>query len=198
MAGAGEVLRARSVRGRSETTASIGMIAFLASWAMLFAGLFFAFGMARARAHVWPPPDLPALPLWQPLINTLVIFASSAAYVVGLRAIRNGDAQRLATMMLLTLLGGLAFVGLQLDLWADMWRAGLRPSSGQYGALFYMLTWVHAAHIAVGLIAVAWLTFRAFGRAFSPERHLTVRMWSHYWHFVGVVWVLMFLMLFVS
>jgi len=66
----GDVVPLRSPRARRDTTAWLGMIIFLASWAMMFAALFFAYGIVRLRAQVWPPPELPALPLRLPLVNT--------------------------------------------------------------------------------------------------------------------------------
>jgi cytochrome c oxidase subunit 3 len=198
MAGAGEVLAERAERARSHVTAYVGMIAFLASWAMLFAGLFFAFGLARVRAEAWPPESVPALPLGLPGLNTFVLALSSLALVVGLGAARRGRSERLAPWLCVaTVLGGL-FLGLQVMLWSDMWAAGLRPSSGQYGSLFYALTWVHAAHVGIGLFALVFVSIRALVGAYSPARHLSVRLWSWYWHFVGVVWGLMFVTIFVS
>ena len=196
MAGAGEVLRARDRQAGSEATALIGMIAALGSWAMLFAGLFFAFGLSRVRADMWPPATVPMLPLGLPLFNTVVIAASSLAIVYGLAQLRRGRTRRLTVALWITAALGAGFVALQVVLWADMWSAGLRPSSGQYGSLFYMLTWVHAAHVGVGVAALFWMAIRASANAYSPERYTSVRLWALYWHFVGVVWACMFVLIF--
>ena len=107
-----------------------------------------------------------------------------------------GHTARLTVALWVTAALGAAFVALQLVLWSDMWTAGLRPASGNYGALFYMLTWVHAAHVAVGVVALFWMALRASANAYSPQRSMTVRLWSLYWHFVGVVWAFMFVLVF--
>jgi cytochrome c oxidase subunit 3 len=193
---AGEVLRADAQRSNREATALIGMIAFLASWAMLFSGLFFAWGLARVRAEAWPPSSVPAPPLGLPIVNTFVLAASSAALVVGLARLRRGATATLAPALWIAAALAIAFVALQLALWNEMWSAGLRPSSGQYGSLFYMLTWVHAAHVGIGIVALLWLAVRASAGAYSPGRHTAVRMWSLYWHFVGVAWAFLFVMVF--
>jgi heme/copper-type cytochrome/quinol oxidase subunit 3 len=197
MAVVGEVLADRAQRERSTLTAYVGMVAFLASWAMLFAGLLFAYGLARTRMSDWPPPSVPELPLGLPTLNTAVIAASSAVLWWALRSARRGRAALLPVALAATLALGGAFLALQVVVWVDMWNAGLLPSSGQYGSLFYALTWVHAAHVGIGLLALAWLTMRAFAGAYSPDRHLSVRLWSHYWHFVGVVWLVLFLLVYV-
>src|SRR5712692_9335115 len=103
MVAMGAVLPYRPPRAREETTAYLGMIIFLGSWAMMFAALFFAYAFARARADVWPPPDLPRLPLAVPGFNTLVLAASSAAIQWGALAIRRGDAKKLGWALLAAL-----------------------------------------------------------------------------------------------
>ena len=196
MAGAGEVLADRAQRARSHTTAHLGMLIFLGSWAMMFAALFFAYGLVRARAEVWPPAGVPRLPIDLPALNTLVLAASSAALVWGLRAARHGRVKLLGPAVGAGFLLGGAFLALQLLLWTDLHGEGLTMRSGQYGALFFSLTWVHAVHVAVGLGALLWLSVRAFAGTYSPERHLSVRLWAMYWHFVGVVWLLLFAVVF--
>ena len=136
------------------------------------------------------------LPIALPLFNTVVIAMSSLAIFYGLAQLRRGRTARLTVALWVTAALGAAFVALQLVLWSDMWTAGLRPSSGNYGALFYMLTWVHAAHVGVGVVALFWMAFRASANAYSPRRYTAVRLWSLYWHFVGVVWAWMFVLVF--
>ena len=75
----GELLPYRPPKAREETTAYLGMVVFLGSWAMMFAALFFAYGFVRSRSAAWPPPDVPELPWGAPAINTLVLAGSSVA-----------------------------------------------------------------------------------------------------------------------
>src|SRR6516162_7495064 len=96
MGAMGEVLPYRPPRAREETTAYLGMIVFLGSWAMMFAALFFAYGFVRTRSTAWPPPDLPELPWGLPSINTLLLGASSVAIQYGLRSIRSGSSSKLS------------------------------------------------------------------------------------------------------
>lgn len=193
----GDLLEYRSPSKREETTAWIGMVIFLGSWAMMFAALFFTYGGLRARALGWPPPGSPALPLLAPALNTATIGLSSLTFHVGLKGIKDGDARRLANMLLATTLLGIFFVGLQVMVWTELWNVGLTTRSGAYGSVFYGLTVIHAAHVLVGLFALARLTYRAFIGAYTPATYLAPRLWAMYWHFVGVVWLAMFVAVYV-
>src|SRR5712664_991716 len=197
MTAMGEVLPYRPPRAREETTAYLGMVVFLGSWAMMFAALFFAYGFVRTRSLAWPPPDLPKLPWETPAVNTLVLAGSSAAIQYGVRSIRHGASQKLGRALLLTVLLGSVFLVLQLTLWTRLYTQGLHPETGgPYGSVFWGLTCFHALHVAVGLIGIGLLCARAFAGAFSAARYLPVRLWTLYWHFVGAVWGLMFVLIF--
>jgi len=173
------------------------MVIFLASWAMMFAALFFAYGYVRSRALVWPPPDLPLLPIALPLANTLVLGVSSAVLQFGNWSIAKGSSRRLVWALGLTVALGIVFLALQLVLWSQLYREGLRPSSGgPYGSVFYGLTCFHAVHVAVGLGGLGWLWRKARLGTLSAARYLPLRLWTMYWHFVGVVWALMLVSIF--
>lgn len=177
-----------------ERTARVGMAVFLGSWAMLFAALFFAYAFVRARAGGWPPPGTPALPRLLPGLNTLVIAASSVAMVRALRAAELDRARRAAAALALATVLGAVFLAVQLAVWVELWRQGLVPSGGPYPSVFYALTAFHALHVLVGLGALGSLAARAAsGRAGRIE----VRLWGWYWHFVGAVWALLYLGLYV-
>ena len=149
----------------------------------------------RAAAHGWPPPGLPRLPFWLPLGNTLVLGLSSAALQTGYARLKGG---REATWAIAaTFLLGLLFFGLQVELWVSVWRAGLLPSAGAYPSVFWGLTCFHALHVLVGLVALGVLGWRVGQGYYNPARHLPVRLWTMYWHFVGAVWLLIFASVFV-
>ncbi|HEY6104896.1 MAG TPA: cytochrome c oxidase subunit 3 [Anaeromyxobacteraceae bacterium] len=188
---AGEVLDLASRRrlAPGEGTPWLGMVVFLGSWAMMFAALFFAYGLVRARAPAWPPADLPALPLLVPGLNTAVMAASSAALVAAGRALRLRGRRAAALLALASGLGAL-FLLLQLAVWARLWREGLVPGGGPYPSAFYALTALHALHVLVGVCALAWLALRA--RSPRGVRGVSVRLWGMYWHFVGAVWLVLY------
>jgi heme/copper-type cytochrome/quinol oxidase subunit 3 len=175
-----------AVRHR-ERTALMGMAVFVASWAMLFAALFFAYGLSRLRAVTWPPADLPPLPLGLPALATLVLAASSGALQRALVRLRAGQPAQRSVLLAASL--GVAFLLLQAVVWQRMSVAGLHPRAGAYASFFFALTVFHALHVVVGLVALAWLTVR--------PRALSLRLWSIYWHMVGVIWGVMFLLVYV-
>ncbi|ABS27060.1 cytochrome c oxidase subunit 3 [Anaeromyxobacter sp. Fw109-5] len=180
----------------AERTAYVGMAVFLGSWAMLFVALFFAYAFLRARAPSWPPLDAPPLPRLLPGLNTLVIAASSAAVV---RATRSQELRRprgvTAALAAAVVLGAI-FLLVQGVVWSGLWRQGLVPAGGPYPSVFYAFTAFHALHVVVGLAALAWLAVRA--RAGGESLRTDVRLWGWYWHFVGVVWGVLYLTVYLA
>ena|SRR5579871_1811565 len=194
----GDVLPYRPPAAREETTAWLGMVIFLASWAMLFAAIFFAYGFVRTQLNQWPPEGLPVLPVAWPGVNTVLLAASSALLQFGVVSIRGGAVKRLGPLLVGSFLFGLAFLVSQALLWRALGAAGLKADTGgPYASVFYGLTWFHAAHVAVGLFGLAAVALRAFRGQFSAAKYLPVRLWAMYWHFVGVVWLVMFVSVFV-
>ena len=176
----------------AEGTGLVGMIIFLGSWAMIFACLFFAYGYLRSRSAVWPPLDLPRPPTVLGGLNTLVLLGSSLALQLGLVAVRRGHLRATSRLIAVAAVLGLAFLQLQIFSWHTLTEQGLVTSAGSYASIFFALTWFHAAHVLVGVVALALLAVRAFRGSYSVPRHQPVRLWTIYWHFVGVVWILMY------
>ena len=135
---------------------------------------------------------MPLIPLTLPTVNTVAIAVSSIVMQYGVFEVRRGRDQRLGPALAITFLLGALFMGLQTTVWADLYAEGLRPDSGPYGSVFYGLTIIHAAHVVVGLLAIGYLAVRAFTGYYSAARHLSVRLWTMYWHFVGVIWLALF------
>jgi heme/copper-type cytochrome/quinol oxidase subunit 3 len=187
-----EIVPFRPPRRPRDVTAYIGMVIFLGGWAMLFAALFFSYGVVRVKASVWPPAgDLP-LPRLLPGVNTLVMLGSSATLALGLRSIRNARPAAFKRWLAATIALGVTFCALQAVVWHKMLLAGLLPSTDIYGSVFYLLTCFHALHVLVGIVGLVALLPRALKGSFTAHSHTPVRMWSMYWHFVDAIWVLMF------
>jgi cytochrome c oxidase subunit 3 len=191
-----ELRRYRLRRTEDEVTSYVGMIIFLGSWAMMFAALFFAYGVVRFRAPIWPPSDQPTLPILVPGLNTVVIAGSSVAVALAVRAHAFGQRRRASIGLGIAAGLGALFLALQAVVWVGLWRAGLVPTGGPYASVFYALTAFHAVHVVVGLVALAVLAIRA-----RPPRETTrsaVRLWGMFWHFVGVVWVALYLAVYLA
>lgn len=183
-------------RAREDFTRSLGMIIALGSWAMMFGALFFVYLAVRSRAVMWPPAGVPRLPVGVPALATGVLIASSAALEAGARALRRGRRRALGPAVGAAALLGAGFLGLQLVVWRGLWEQGLRPGSGPYGSTFYGLTALHALHVAAGLVMLGVVLVRALGGVYTEHNAARVRVGAMFWHFVGVVWVLMFVSLY--
>ena len=186
------VLLHRPLHARDEATARVGMLLFLGSWAMMFAGLFFALGVVRWRSPVWPPEEVGPLPVSWAALNTALLLGSSVALELAMRAVRNARLGRMLTALRVALAVGVAFLGSQVLLFARMAALGVRWDAGAFGGAVFGLCGFHALHAAVGLIGLGGLVLAAGRGSIQPARHLRLRLWTHYWHFVGGVWLILF------
>ncbi len=175
-------------------TGLLGMKIFILALSMLFGASIFGYLVIRSRAPVWPPPGVPPLPatLW---ISTLIIAVSSATMEGALRAARRGAQGALRAGMLLTTLLGAGFLVSQTLNWFSLVAADLTAKTNLYGFTFYMLTGLHAAHVLGGLVPLVVVTLRAFRGRYTESAHEGVAYTAVYWHFLAVVWVVLYAIL---
>ena len=169
----------------------LGMFLFIASEAMLFGAFFTAYFFVRVvnpEAEPWPLEPF-HLPVFVAGINTLVLVASSFTMHWALQSIKRGNRTGLKAGLLLTFFMGLAFLVTQMLEYA---RIGFNPADGAFGTIFYGLTGLHGAHVFVGLTLLAVATIRAFRGHFTPEHHHGVELPGIYWHFVDVMWIVVY------
>jgi cytochrome c oxidase subunit 3 len=171
---------------REGATAAVGLAIFLGALAMLFAALFFAYGVVRAQAVAWPPPGAPPLPRGALAGNTLALVLASVALRAGLAAARRDEAARARRWTRGALALGVAFLAAQALVWRSLVLAGAGPASGSYGSVFFAISGLHALHVAGGLAALAVLAAR-------PRHARRLGLCAAYWDFVLVVWLLFFL-----
>jgi cytochrome c oxidase subunit III len=174
-----------------------GMVTFLGSWAMLFGALFFSYAVLRISAPIWPPPGFERLPLGLPAVSTLLLLASNRTLALALARSRGGQLPRCRNELLGTIALGVAFVGLQCKVWADLWKSGLHLDSGAYGGTFYVLTVFHILHVLVGLGLLARLVAPLSRRAAVAPGRVTAALTGMFWHFVGAVWLTMFVAVYI-
>jgi cytochrome c oxidase subunit 3 len=181
---------------KTRVNATLGMIFFIGSWSMAFGTLYLSFLILRERVGTWPPPGimLPSFPVATGA--TLALLASSVAIHTAVKRGRTG-AKGFAGLWALGLALGLAFSAAQSWLWFDLVAAGIGPESGTYESLFFGLTWVHAAHVALALIALLWIQFGIRSGRYGAHRISTVQNTAMFWHFMDVVWVVLYLSFFV-
>ena len=172
----------------------LGMKLLLASLSMLFLASLMGFLVIRSRAEVWPPANMPKFPsgLW---ISTLLILISSGTIQWGLRSVRRDRQEALRRAMILTTVLGVAFLVCQAMNWLSLVRANFTAAANLYAFMFYMMTGLHAAHVIGGIVLLSIVTAKAFQGRYSPEFHPGVIYSAMYWHFLDVVWVIVFFVL---
>ena len=175
----------------------LGMKLLIASLSVLFASSIAGYLVVRLNARTWPPAGMPSLPpgLW---VSTLIILVSSVTMESALRATRGGRQERLRRMVLLTTILGFAFLVSQTINWWGLVTARMPATANLYAFTFYMLTGLHAAHVIGGLIPLGVITRNAYAGRYSAERNDGVLYCRMYWHFLAVVWVVMFSLLLVA
>ncbi len=171
-----------------------GMIFFIASEALLFANLIAGYLYLRVRQGTWPPLNGPHLesvffanPI--PLINTFILLSSSIPMVFAGRAIARGDMRKVPWLILTTIILGTTFLSLQA---VEYITNGFSIADGLVGSTFYTLTGFHGAHVTVGIIFLLVNFFRALSGQFTKEKHFSLQAGEMYWHFVDVVWIAVF------
>jgi heme/copper-type cytochrome/quinol oxidase subunit 3 len=170
----------------------VGIWVFLTSEILLFGGLLVAYAYVRANSTFWPDP----LTTHDPILgmsNTIILLTSSLAMILAFYFTRLGNST--GTKVALASTFGLGFTFLVVKLgfeWPAEIRSGFTINSGLPASTYYTLTGVHAMHIAIGLIAVAYLMFRAFNNQFTKEKNRAIENVGLYWHFVDIVWMFLF------
>ena len=172
---------------------SVGTIVWLSSELMFFAGLFAMYFTARSQAGGnWPPPPT-ELNLYQAVPVTMVLIASSFTCQMGVFAAERGDVYGLRRWYVITFLMGLFFVLGQGYEYIHLVKHGTTISSSAYGSVFYLPTGFHGLHVAGGLVAFLFLLGRTYtARTFTHEQQVSAIVVSYYWHFVDVVWIGLF------
>jgi cytochrome c oxidase subunit 3 len=180
-------------------TALLGMMLFIASEVMFFAALFAAYFNAKATLPVFPPEGTEFInPIPIPLIATIILVISSFTMQWGTSRIRAGDRTGLNRAIAITLILGVIFLGMQMyDYYLLITHDDFGIDSGVYGTLFYTLTGFHGAHVLGGVIGLAVILSRGLAGQFSQKHHVAVEAVHYYWHFVDVVWILLFLVIYI-
>lgn len=184
-------------------TAMLGMLLFIGSEVMFFAGLFAAYFNSRAAAGAagqsWPPSGLETIiePHLVPVVATIVLVLSSFTMQYALWRIRKGDRTGMNRALAVTLVMGIAFLGMQAYDYLELSSThGFGINSGIYGTLFFTMTGFHGAHVFGGVVGIAIILLRGLSGQFSGRHHVAVEAVSAYWHFVDVVWIGLFLTLY--
>lgn len=171
--------------------ALLGMLLFIISEIMVFGAFFTAYFFIRivADGHTWFPVDGVELPVAVAGVNTAILVSSSLTLHWAQTSIKNGNRFGLQAGMAATFLLGLTFLFIQINEYVHI---GMAPQDNAQATVFFSLTGLHGAHVTIGLILLAIVTIRSFRGHFSPEHHHGVEIPGIYWHFVDVMWIVVY------
>ncbi|MBM3634782.1 MAG: heme-copper oxidase subunit III [Actinobacteria bacterium] len=178
----------------------MAMLLFIGSEVMLFASLFTAYFFIRygVSNETWPPLKQDGKPFELPVlltgVNTLILISSSFTLWWGEKRLAAGDNKGLIRGLWVTILMGATFLLVQLNEYAHL---GFTPQDRAFSGAFYTLTGFHGAHVLVGLIVLSLCLRRAYRNDFSHAYNTPLTAGSYYWHFVDIVWVLLFFLVYV-
>ena len=168
----------------------LGMWIFLVTEVMLFSSLIGAFLQMKARSpagahHVLNVPIT--------AVNTFILIVSSTTVVLALQAIMNGDRRKLKLFLAATLALGATFLGVQIfEYYELIVHKGFTPSGSLFGGGFFTVTGFHGFHVFIGLLWCAGLLRMALKERFSSTNYMRIEIFGLYWHYVDVVWIILF------
>jgi len=132
-----------------------------------------------------------------PALNTAILLTSGVTLTIAHHALKANHRGALKFWLFLTIVLGFAFLGFQAYEYHHAYsELGLKLSSGVYGSTFFMLTGFHGFHVTIGAIMLTVMLFRVFRGHFTPDHHFAFEASSWYWHFVDVVWLLLFVLVY--
>jgi cytochrome c oxidase subunit III len=174
------------------------VVVWLASELMFFAGLFAAYFNTRASNSPWPPEEFDHIlnPFSIILVATGILILSSVTCQLAVWAIRRNDRTGFLRNIGITFVLGVIFLVLQAYDYSILFGEGMTLGSGPFGTTYFTLTGFHGAHVFGGVIMLGVVLYRGLSGQFSSRHHDAVEAASLYWHFVDVVWILLFSILY--
>ncbi len=164
---------------------------FLGSECLFFGGFISAYLLYRDRNLVGPyPKDLYDIPFTS--VSSFVLLMSSVSMVLALAAIQRGDVRTMRIWLTTTALLGILFLAGQAFEFTEFYREGLRLHSNMFGTTFFVLTGFHGAHVTVGVLLLGSIVALSMRGKITQESALNVELAGLYWHFVDVVWIVIF------
>lgn len=167
----------------------LGMLIFVITEVMVFAGLISAFAITKASAPFgWPPPDQPRLPVEITAVNTVALIASGLAlYWAHRRFSAEPSSAKLPFLTSIAL--GAAFVIVQGSEWVALIGQGVTITSGPMGAFFYLIVGCHAIHAVAAILALGWAFGRLLKSTLEPSAFWTIQV---FWYFVVGIWPVLY------
>jgi cytochrome c oxidase subunit III len=193
-----DVLEAEHGTGSGHSMEWWGMILFIASEALIFANFIASFLYLEIRNWDTLHFQLPSA-ITYPIINTIILISSSfPAHYAG-RGIAKGNQRQLQIGLTLTILLGTIFLGGQIYEYSGLFNDfHFTPSQNIFGSIFYTLTGFHGLHVTIGVIFLLVCLIRSMRGDFTAKKHFAVEAAELYWHFVDIVWIVVFSLIYLT
>ena len=167
----------------------LGMLLFIIAEVMVFGAFFTAYFFIRvASGDTWPAPGT-HLPVEVAGVNTAILVSSSMTMHWAQESIRRGNRFALKAGILTTFLLGCTFLFIQINEYANI---GFAPQDAAQQTIFYSLTGLHGAHVFIGLMLLLFVTIRSFRGHYNPDEYRGVEVPGIYWHFVDIMWIVVY------
>jgi len=164
---------------------------FLASECLFFGGLIAGYLLYRGRSVTGPyPKDVYDIPFTS--VSSFILIISSVCMVLALAAIQRGDERGMRVWLFATAALGITFLSGQAYEFTEFYREGLTMKTNLFGTTFFLLTGFHGAHVTVGVLILMSLFVMSLRGRITQEKSLNVELAGLYWHFVDVVWIVIF------
>ncbi len=171
-----------------------GLLTFLLSESLMFGGLFATYLLLRSGSSVWPPEET-EVELLVPAINTIILVSSSFVIHFGDTAIKKNDVAGLRKWYILTALMGIIFLGGQVYEYLSL---GYGLTTNTFANCFYVMTGFHGLHVFVGVLLILGVLWRSRREGhYSETAHTGVEMAEIYWHFVDIIWIILFTLIYI-
>lgn len=174
----------------------LGIWAFLATELLLFGGLFTMYTVFRLEYPDLFQKEHLKLSRLMGALNTVLLLSSSLSMAVGIAAIRQGRIRVLKAALAVTLALAAGFLGIKYLEWSEDFHHGLFPETNLFFGLYFTMTGLHGIHVVLGMLVMVWLLLRARRGEFSAEYNTPVELTGLYWHFVDLVWIYLFPLLY--
>jgi cytochrome c oxidase subunit 3 len=175
----------------------LGFLFFLISDVIIFSSFIYGYVYLRSTVMKWPPPGIEPAALYFAGVNSIVLFGSGATMHYAMEFFKHGDKRKFVWCMLATIVLGLLFLGGQAFEYFNLLHAGTTWPSSIYGAAFFSLTGLHGFHVFIGVIFLITVLLQAQRGTYTPQRYFGLTAGALYWHFVDVIWVALFSLLYV-
>ena len=173
------------------SNSKLAMWVFLGSDCLLFGALISTYLLLRHRSvHGLGPKDVYDIPFTS--VSSFVLLMSSLTMALAVAAIVRGDVRRNRVWLATTAFLGAVFIGGQVYEFTTFYREGLGYTTNIFGSAFYTLTGFHGVHVSVGIIMLLALLLMSYRGNLGPDKAETVEIIGLYWHFVDIVWILIF------